>query len=88
MNTSTERIKNNKYFDHELNFIISLCLLNSSEIRIVEHEDAKANISKKQGTFDVEIQARLVEDNNDEDNFLFILNNEIYETKKIWRYIE
>lgn len=83
MNTATKQIENNKNFDAELGFIEKLNTLNGYEIKIVGHENVKASISKTEGTFNLKIDARLIEESEDDLRLNFILNNETYEIKKL-----
>lgn len=81
MNTSTKRIKNNKNFQNELELIEKFNSFYKRDINLVESEDIKANLSKTGGSFNLQINARVDDDSKEE--FLFIVDNIIYETKKM-----
>jgi hypothetical protein len=84
MNTSSRRIENYKDFDYELNFIENLYSLNNTKVNIVGQDDINATITKTQGTFNLEIQARLIDEEDDENiDLAFIIDGNIYKTKKI-----
>jgi len=84
MNISTKRIENNKNFDYELDFIDNLFSLNNFKINIKGHEDINATISKIQETFNLEINARLIDEDDEENvDLSFIFNENIYKTKNL-----
>lgn len=83
MNTSTKQIENNKNFDSELNLIEQLNALNAREIEIIGHENINAHITKTGGTFNLEIDARFIEESEDDFKLNFILDNTTYEIKEI-----
>ena len=83
MNTSTRQIENNKNFDFELYFIEQLCSLSGHEIKIIGHEDIKASISKEKETFNLHINASLVDEDENEVDLQFALDGNIYKTKKL-----
>ena len=83
MNTSTQRIENDKNFDFELNFIDNFSSLKSREIKILGHDSIKANLSKEKETFKLQIFARLLEDDDEKIDLSFTIDNLVYETKKL-----
>lgn len=82
-NTSTERIDNNKNFDVELHLIEYLFSLHNKRVRILDHEDIEAHISKENKTFSLRINARLKDDDDDSVSFSFALGGNIYEAQKL-----
>lgn len=83
MNTSTQRIENIKSFDFELSFINNFFSFKNRQIKILGHDDIKANLSKEKETFKLEISARLLEDDDDKVDLSFTVDNLIYDTKKL-----
>jgi hypothetical protein len=83
MNTSTRHIENNKNFESELCFIDKLNSLDKFEVDILENNGIKANLSKQLETFKLEINASLMEDDEDNINLSFLIDDTIYETKKL-----
>lgn len=83
MNTSTKRITNEKNFETELSFINQINSLNKFKVNIVGNNEIKANLSKQEETFNLEINARLTENSNDSLDLSFIINDTIYETQKL-----
>lgn len=82
MNTSTQLIENKKDFDVELEYINQLCIINKARIEIINHENISASLTKDKETFIVEVDARLSEDNKDDERFQFKIYDQIYETVK------
>ena len=83
MNTSTQRIENSKNFDFELSFLNRLCSFSNFEIKILGHDDIKASLSKEQETFNFEISANLLEDDDEKIDLSFAIDNHVYETKNL-----
>lgn len=83
MNTSTQRIKNNKNFESELHFIDKLNSLNKLEVEILGNKDIKAYLSKQSKTFKLEIDTRFTEDNEDKIDISLIIDKTIYKTKEL-----
>ncbi|QBO58402.1 hypothetical protein [Chryseobacterium salivictor] len=83
MNTSTQQIENSKNFESELRFIDKLNSLDKFEVDILESDGAKGCLSKLPETFKLEINARLIEDDENNIDLSFIIDDIIYETKKL-----
>lgn len=83
MNTSTQRIENIKNFDTELRIIDKLNSFNKFEVKIIGSEDLNANLSKQGKTFNLKINAMLIDEDNDNMSLSFILDDTIYETRKL-----
>ncbi len=80
---SIRRIDNVKDFDHELIYINQLCCFNNEKVNLLEEKNLNANISRKTGKFELRVEGRLINNNENQINILFDVNNISYQTKKI-----
>ncbi len=83
MKNSTLKIENNKDFKVELNNITKLNSLDNSVVKIVGHEDLKANLSKRNNTFKLTVNARLTDKRNEDINLSFALDGDVYITEQL-----
>lgn len=83
MSTSTKRIKNDKFFETELKFIDKICSLENFKVELVEDKEIDTFLIRKKGTFLLQINARLLEEDDDNTELSFIFNDIPYKTKKL-----
>ncbi len=83
MNTSTKQIKNDKNFEIELKFIDNISSIEKIKVELIGDKKIDTFLIKKKEKFQLKINARLLEDEDDTTKLSFVYNDVIYETKKL-----
>lgn len=83
MNSSTQKIENEKNFERELQKIHKLNSIESIKVQIIGSENTQANLSKLQETFKLSINARLIDEDDENSNLSFVLDDIVYYTKNL-----
>ncbi len=82
MSTSTNRIKNDKHFETELEFIDQINSVANYKVELIEDKETDTFLTRKKETFLLQINARLLEEEKDNAELSFIFNGVNYKTKK------
>jgi hypothetical protein len=83
MNTSTIRIENIKTFETELKFIDELNSQNKFKVELIEDKEVETFLIRKNETFLLQINARLIDEEDDNPEIVFAFNDITYKTKKL-----
>jgi hypothetical protein len=83
MSKPTQRIVNYKNFNNALSIINKLTSLDKFEVDLIENNDLKAILIKEPGTFRLEIDGRVEEDEEGNIDLSFMIDDTTYEVKKI-----
>lgn len=83
MSTSTKQIENFKSFENELHVVEKIQSWNKYRIELIGHETIPARLSKKKKTLKLEIDARLIENDNTIGKFSFTADHVLYKIERI-----
>lgn len=83
MSTSTKRIKNDKNFETELKFIEKISSLENFNVELVGNKEIDTFLIRKERAFLLQINARLLEEDDYNTELSFILNDITYKSKKL-----
>ncbi|WP_027000755.1 hypothetical protein [Eisenibacter elegans] len=83
MNTSTKRIENDKSFDTNLKFIDEISSQNKFKVELVKDREIDTFLIREKEAFLLQINARFIEDEDNNYELSFIFNEITYKTKKI-----